>query len=464
MLNRTRPFLDIERIISLLASTDWTNPSLIDKFEKDFAETINALKAFAINQGRSALLLALKSLNIGSGGEVIVQSLICQVVIDAILEIGATPVLVDNSLDDYQVSPIEIKKKITSKTKAIIAAHLYGIPCQIEEISAIAKENNCYLIEDCAHSLGAQYNGKKVGTYGDLAFFSFNFDKPISVGNGGMLVVNNPELINNVEGVLKNYQRMTLQEEKEIIYGFILQHLLTQKDVYRQLLPITFGESLIKSNPPLFSMLDNLLKEKNLSEVKIARKFFDYLEDSGLLPQQVSRSIFRKSFSRAKALLKRVFPAKLPQMNRVDRVDLLMNSLRALIGLEQLKHLDSINHVRNRNAAYLSDRLNGSLYRLPKIGAERAPTFLRYTVLNQTGLPLSEISKVAEDEGLEISNYNWSNPVHLIEPYRRILSYDRDALKNSEQIAHHLLNIPIHFYIEENELKSMIAVLNTFGR
>lgn len=463
MLNRARPFLDIERIISLLASADWTNPSLVKKFEDNFAETINAPKAFAINQGRSALLLALKSLNIGSGDEVIVQSLICQVVIDAILEVGATPVLVDNSLDDYQVSPVEIKKKITSKTKAIIAAHLYGIPCEIQEIFGIAKDNNCYLIEDCAHSLGSQYNGKNVGTYGDVAFFSFNFDKPISVGNGGMLVVNNPKLISNVEQVLKHYERTALQEEKEIIYGFILQHLLTQRDVYRQLLPITFGESLIRNNPPLFSILYSLLKE-NLSEVEITRKIFDYLEGSGLLPQKASHSIFRKLFSRVKVLSKRFLPTNLPQINRVERKDLLMNSLRALIGLEQLKHLDSVKRVRNRNAAYLAERLDKSLYRLPKIGAERAPAFLRYAVLNKTGLPLSEISKVAEDEGFEISNYNWSNPVHLIDSYHRILSHDRNSLKNSEQIAHHLLNIPIHFYVGENDLKSMIELLSKFGR
>lgn len=460
---RAKPFLNIDSIKSYLVNLPYEDVDAVEKFENAFLNIVEAPYGVAVNQGRSALLLALKMLNIQSGDEVIVQSLICQVVIDAILEVEATPVLVDNSLDDYQVSPVEIKKNITSKTKAIIAAHLYGIPCQIEEICQIAKENNCYLIEDCAHSLGAQYNGKNVGTYSDIAFFSFNFDKPISVGSGGMLVVNNPELISNVEGMLKHYERTSLQAEKEIIYGFILQHLLTQRDVYRQLLPITFGESLIRNNPPLFSMLDNLLKD-NLSEAEIGRNIFDYLEGSGLLPQNASHSIFRKLSYRVKALLKKFLPTKLPQIKRIEQRDLLMNSLRALIGLEQLKHLNSVNRVRNRNAAYLAKRLDDSLYRLPKIGAERIPAFLRYPVLNQTGFPLSEISKVAGSEGFEIKNYNWPNPVHLIEPYRRILSHDRDALKNSEQIAHHLLNIPIHFYIEENELESMIAVLNAFRK
>jgi len=452
--------LDIEKIISLLRLTNWTNSSSIEKFENNFAETINALRAFAIHQGRSALLLGLKSLDIGSEDEVIVQSLICRVVIDAILEVGAMPVLVDNSLDDYQISPVEIKKKITSKTKAIIAAHLYGIPCQIEEIYGIAKKNNCYLMEDCAHSLGAQYNGKSVGTYGDLAFFSFNYDKPVSIGNGGMLVVNNPELVDNVERVLKHYERVPLQEEKKIIYGFILQHLLTQRDVYRQSLPTTFGEWLIKNNLPLFSMFESFLEE-NLSEAEISTNILDYLEGSGLLSQKASHSIFSKLFFKVKTLSKRFLP-RFPEITKVEQEHLLMNSLRASIGFEQLKHLNLVGHVRNNNMEYLVRNLDRKLYSLPQVKVESMPAFFRYPVLNQTRLLTSEISKIAKDKGFEISNYNWPNPVHLSYPYCKILSYDTESLRNSVHIAHQLLNMPIHYYVDEKDLEIIVTMLNRF--
>ncbi len=462
MLNRARPFLDMERTVSLLRSVDWTNPGLIKELEGNFARIVDVPKVFATDRGRSALFLALKSLDLGSKDEVIVQSLICRVVIDAILEIGAIPVLIDNSLEDYQASAIEIKKKTTAKTKAIIVAHLYGIPCQIDEISITARENNCYLIEDCAHSLGAQYNDRNVGTYGDLAIFSFNFDKPISVGNGGILVVNNLELLGKVESVLEGYERKSLQNEKEIVYGFILQHLLTQSDFYCQSLPITFGEALIKKDPSLSSIFDGLLEEDR-SEVEITREIFRFIEDNRLLIRSSFSTMFRRLYSKARSLSRSLLPTRLSEIERIERTDLLMNSLRALVGLEQLRHLDFVNHIRNGNAQYLAKHLDNSLYSLPKIDTKSNPAFLRYTVLNRTGLPSSEIAKAAKNAGFEISNYNWQKPVHRTYPYRKILSYDRDILRNSEELAQHLLNIPIHPYIEERHLESMVTVLNAFG-
>jgi len=463
MLNRARPFLNMASVITLLASGNWKDSTLVEKMQNKFANTIGAPYALAINQGRSALLIALKSLKIGSGDEVIVQSLICQVVIDSILEVGARVVLVDSMPDDYQVSPDEIKRKITSKTKAVIAAHLYGIPCQIKEILDITIQNGCYLIEDCAHSLGAEYDGKQVGTYGDMAYFSFNFDKPLSIGNGGMLVVNNAALMNNVEEVLEQYERTDLQEEKNITYGFLLQHLLTETDVYRQFLPTTFGESLIRSDPLLFSIFDNAL-ESHLSEPELRRQILSYLEVNEVFSQEVYQSLFHRLFSKLKAASKRFCRLSMLQPQKIDRVDLLMNSLRAQVCLEQLNYQSQVSQVRNRNAAFLAEMLNEDLYRLPKMRAETSSAFLRYTVLNQTRLSVSEISKLAQEKGFEISNYNWPKTIHLISPYHRILQYDRNSLKNSERIASQLLNLPVHYYVRENELECLTTVLNNFER
>ncbi|MBN1153673.1 aminotransferase class I/II-fold pyridoxal phosphate-dependent enzyme [candidate division KSB1 bacterium] len=433
------------------------------QFEKAFSALVGAPYGVAVDQGRTALFLALKALGIHDGDEVIVQSLTCQVVIDAILEVGALPVLVDSSLDDFQVSPVDIEKKLSARTRAVIVAHIYGIPCQLEQIKEITTKKQCYLIEDCAHSVGSRYKGKHVGTFGDLAYFSFNYDKPVTTGNGGMLVVNNPNLIDRIDALVNKYERVTLTREKEVIYALLLQYLLTHKRVYQQHLPIDLGVRLLKTNPSLSSMLDQFIQEVQ-SEDELAMMTHDHIKRQGLLPHCSIRSIMGKSFYRTKNLTRRFIPAKLPQSAKIEHHHLLMNSLRAAFGLNQLRDYDSVVQKRNRNAAYYSEHLDQGLYRLPVIDTERRPAFLKYTVMNQTGLPLSKISDAANKAGFELGNYNWPRPVHLMQPYRRIVSHDRALLSRSEQIANLALNIPMYTSIEKKELEQMVAFLNSFNR
>ena len=141
MLVRAKPFLDTSAVRSYLVSLGDENHTTVKEFENKFLSVVGSSYAIAVNQGRSALLLGLKSLNIKPGDEIIVQSFICKVVIDAIIEAGGTPKLVDSSLSDFNVSPNDIRDRITTKTRAIIVAHLYGIPSDIQSITEIAKEN-----------------------------------------------------------------------------------------------------------------------------------------------------------------------------------------------------------------------------------------------------------------------------------------------------------------------------------
>ena len=262
MLNRAKPHVDMEKIIEYISKVDLLDEKHIIKFEKRFSNYLDARFCKAIDQGRDALFLALKILNISKGDEVIVQSFICKVVIDAILSSGAKPVLIDSSLDDFNVLPSEIKKKINSKTKAIIIAHLYGIPCNIDDIISIARENNCFLIEDCAQCINSIYKGKPVGTFGDISLFSFNFDKPLSTGKGGMIVINNSDLLSKSIDLLSSLNRLELKNDKKIVYGLFIQHLLTNKELYNDTLPIDFGQNLIKENHNLFLKFGELV-DKN---------------------------------------------------------------------------------------------------------------------------------------------------------------------------------------------------------
>lgn len=162
----------------------------INEFEKSFAEYIDIDYAVGVSNGTVAIHLALVALGIGEGDEVIVPTFTYIASANPIVQVGAKPVFVDSKKDTWQMDPGDIKKKITAKTKAIMVVHLYGHSCEMEAIMKIAKENNLFVIEDCAEAIGSKYKGKHVGTFGDVATFSFFGNKTITCGEGGMVVTN----------------------------------------------------------------------------------------------------------------------------------------------------------------------------------------------------------------------------------------------------------------------------------
>ena len=166
----------------------------IDQFEEGFSNYCGVKHGIATSNGTVAIHLALKALDIGEGDEVIVPDLTFAATINAVILANATPVIVDINESDWTISPEEIKKAITPKTKAIIPVHIYGQPCDMDSIMAIAKEHDLKVIEDSAEAHGAEYKGKKVGSFGDAATFSFFANKIITTGEGGMVLTNSDEL------------------------------------------------------------------------------------------------------------------------------------------------------------------------------------------------------------------------------------------------------------------------------
>lgn len=166
----------------------------IEKFEKQFAEFCGCAFATSTSNGTTALHLALLALDIKDGDEVIVPNLTFVATANAVIYVGAKPVFVDCEADTWNIDPQKIEERIASKTKAIIAVHLYGHPCDMNSILDIARRRNLKVIEDCAESHGAKYNGKTVGGFGDIGCFSFFGNKIITTGEGGMCTTNNPEL------------------------------------------------------------------------------------------------------------------------------------------------------------------------------------------------------------------------------------------------------------------------------
>lgn len=148
----------------------------------------------AVNSGTSALHICLLALGIKKGDEVILPTYICTAPLNAIYYSNATPVVVDINWKDLNISISEVKKKLTSKTKAIIVPHIFGTPAGIDEFLALGIP----VIEDCAHSIGAKYKGKRVGSLGLLSIFSFYATKMLTTGEGGMVLSNNEKLLSKI--------------------------------------------------------------------------------------------------------------------------------------------------------------------------------------------------------------------------------------------------------------------------
>jgi perosamine synthetase len=183
----------------------------LGQFEERFASYINIKHATAVSNGTVAIHLALIALGIGPGDEVIVPTLTYIASVNAIAYTGATPVFVDSLQSTWQLDTEDVKRKMTSKTKAIMAVHLYGHACNMDALQAICKEYHLFLIEDCAEAIGSTYKGKHVGTFGDISTFSFFGNKTITTGEGGMVVTNDETLMDRAvhfkgQGLAKHRQ------------------------------------------------------------------------------------------------------------------------------------------------------------------------------------------------------------------------------------------------------------------
>ena len=195
----------------------WTGPKG-QEFEKRFAEWNGSKYAISTTNGTSALHVALAGLEVGPGDEVIVPSYTFIASSFCVLQAGAIPVFAD--VDDKKthcISPKNIEAKVTRRTKAIIPVHLYGNVCDMDEILAIAKKHNLYVIEDCAQAHGATYKGKKVGTIGNVGAFSFCQSKTFTTGGeGGMVTTDNEEVMWRCKSFRDHgydvYQRLSLME------------------------------------------------------------------------------------------------------------------------------------------------------------------------------------------------------------------------------------------------------------
>ena len=265
------PFVDLKRqyesikkeidsaIHSCLDNTSFIGGEQVALFEQKFAEYVGVKKCVACANGTDAIELALTALGIGQGDEVILPTHTWISTAGAVKSVGAEPVLVDTT-NYYTIDPHKIEAAITIRTKAIIPVHLYGLPSPMEHVMKIAKKHNLYVIEDCAQAHGASFQGKKVGTFGDFATFSFFPGKNLGAyGDAGAVVSNNTDLAEVAKTVSVHGQKV---KHNHIMWGRNSRMDTIQAAILN--VKLDYIEKWTKMRSENASVYNHLLKNTNI--------------------------------------------------------------------------------------------------------------------------------------------------------------------------------------------------------
>jgi dTDP-4-amino-4,6-dideoxygalactose transaminase len=194
---------EIESAISRVLNSDfYVLGSEVDNFENEFANYFGVSACIGVNSGTDALILSLRALEVGFGDEVITPSHTAVATVAAIVSCGATPIFVDVNPITFTIDSNVISEAVTSRTKAVIAVHLYGHPCDMDSIMEVAHTHNIYVVEDCSQAHGAEWYGKKVGTFGIVGCFSFYPTKNLgAIGDGGAVITNDPVIADRIRSL-----------------------------------------------------------------------------------------------------------------------------------------------------------------------------------------------------------------------------------------------------------------------
>ena len=197
---------DIAAVTSVLRTPQLSIGPVQELFEKEFARYVGCRHAVAVSSGTAGLHLALLAIRVGVGDEVIVPSFTFIAAANAIRYVGAKPVFVDIDAGTLNMDPERVEAAVTSRTRALMVVHTFGVPANLTRLLAVAARHNLRVIEDACEAIGAEHDGRKVGTFGDAGVFGFYPNKQITTGEGGMLVTNDPAIAATAHA-LRNHGR-----------------------------------------------------------------------------------------------------------------------------------------------------------------------------------------------------------------------------------------------------------------
>lgn len=288
---------DLDRVTKeVLSSASYIMGKNVTEFEKEFAEYIGVKHAISVGNGTDALVIALKSLGIGPGDEVITTPFTFFATAETISAVGAMPVFVDVEKDTFNIDPAKIEEKITKKTKAIMPVHIFGQSAKMDEINEIAKKHNLKVIEDACQAIGAKYKDRKIGTLGDVACFSFFPTKNLGcAGDGGILVTDD----DNIATIAKALRTHGSGENGQKAYNLlnnITEEVKTVQNaddtVYN---PLKYYNYLIGYNTRLDAIQAAILRVKlpqidswNAKRREIAKIYDEKLKDIDLVTPFIS--------------------------------------------------------------------------------------------------------------------------------------------------------------------------------
>jgi perosamine synthetase len=330
---------EILALLKEILSGNAVDGASVQKFEDELASYLGSKAVVLFNAGRTALYVGLQALGLKAGDEIIVPAYTCAIVFEAVLRLGLKPLLVDVNPETCNIDPEQIPKIMSQRTKAIVAVHLFGCPCEMDAVVDLSREHELYLIEDVAQALGAEYHGKKAGSFGDLAIFSFGPGKCLTGGEGGALAANNESLI---DSIAKIHAQLPNPNWKWILH--VIRNIVAMK---------TF------SNSRLYPLARAQVEES-------VRNTDDMIVQNCL-------TLLKSQFNQ---LFPTIEPAKMP-------------NLSAAVLCKQLARLDYFNEKRITNAERLTSQLNDidkKEVKLPKISSDVKNAFTRYVVRVSTGI------------------------------------------------------------------------------
>lgn len=391
------------KILFDLIKPQANNGADIERFEKSFAKYIGAPHAIAVSSGRVALFLALKGLGLEEKDEVILSAYNFPIVPLMIKKCGLVAVFVDADIETYNIDIDSIRRHITHRTRAIIATHLFGQPCDIERLKEIAVEKNIRLIEDCAHSCGAEYKGQKVGSFGDTACFSFSMPKNITCFGGGMVTVKKAEIADNIRKCLSSFSSVTKSE--------LIKSVLTAYIIYFLLSPHIF---------PFFSY--PILRILDLFNFDLTKKVSD------------------------KEL--EIFYAQDPRRGVAK-----LNNIQARIGLLQLGRIEEVNNRLRKNASLISTqlgRIDG--VHLPRSITSSKGIFSYYRILVDEP---DRLKRLLLRKGIDSQRGNIIDCSRL----KFFIPGQKDRCPNTEMLSNRGLEIPSNHLMRDADLLIICNIL-----
>ena len=379
----------------------WKDGNSIKKLEERFSDYLDLEYSFSFNSGRSAFLAVLKGLDLESGKEVLLQGFTCNAAVNPVLEANLNPIFVDVD-DSLNMDPSDLKKKISKKSKVVVVQHTFGKPADLKEIKKICERHNLILIEDCAHSLEAEFQGKKVGTFGKAAFFSLGRDKVISSVYGGVAVTDDPVLGERI----KKYYNNLNQPGSYWIFQQLMHPILT-----------SFAK-------PLYGIS------------KLGRYLLAAFQKIGLLSKSVASE-------EKKGQLPSIFPSLLP------------NAL-AHLGLNQFEKLEEFNSHREVIADFYNKNLTEVEADFPASDSNRI--FMRYSLLVEKDT--NQLLEEAEEVGIFLNDGWRQSPIVPADTDLSQMNYAWGVCPKAEQTAEKIINLPTHPNISLSKARRIVNFLN----